>query len=76
MTAGRVTIDPAQMGGLPCIRGLRVTVSMILGQLAAGQSREQILTEYPYLEPEDISAALAYGAARVNERDLPVARTA
>jgi len=49
---------------------------MILGQLAAGQSREQILTEYPYLEPEDISAALAYGAARVNERDLPVARTA
>jgi len=64
------------MGGLPCIRGLRVTVSMILGQLAAGQSREQILTEYPYLAAEDISAALAYGAARVNERDLPVARTA
>ena len=64
------------MGGLPCIRGLHVTVSMILGQLAAGQSREQILTEYPYLAAEDISAALAYGAARVNERDLPVARTA
>jgi len=76
MTSGRITVDPAQMGGLPCIRGLRVTVSMILGQLAAGQSREQILTEYPYLAAEDISAALAYGAARVNERDLPVARTA
>jgi len=76
MTSGRITIDPSQMGGLPCIRGLRVTVSMILGQLAAGQGREQILTAYPYLEAEDISAALAYAAARVNERDLPVARTA
>lgn len=76
MTPGRITIDPNQMGGLPCIRGLRVTVSMILGQLAAGQGRDEILAEYPYLEADDISAALAYGAARVNERDLPVARTA
>ena len=76
MSLERITVDPNRMGGLPCIRDLRVTVGMILGQLAAGQSREQVLTDYPYLEDEDISAALAFGAARVNERDVPLAQTA
>lgn len=70
----RITLDPAMMGGKPCIRGLRVTVGMILGLLAAGRSREDILNAYPYLEPEDIDQSLAYGAWRVEEREvaLPV----
>ena len=63
------------MGGLPCIRGLRVTVAMILGQMAAGQNRAEVLAAYPYLEEDDITAALVYAAARVNERDVPVAQT-
>ncbi len=76
MHLDRISVDPAQMGGLPCIRGLRVTVAMILGQLAAGQSRAEVLVAYPYLEEEDITATLEYAAARVNERDVPVAQTA
>ena len=50
----RITFDPNQMGGKPCIRGLRVTVGMIVGLIASGYSREQILNAYPYLEEEDI----------------------
>lgn len=76
MLLDRITVNPDQMGGLPCIRGLRVTVSMVLGQLAAGRTRDEILADYPYLQDEDITAALAYGAARVNERDVPIARPA
>ena len=56
----RITHDPAVMGGKACIRGLRVTVGTILGLLASAHSRERILAAYPYLEPEDIDAALAY----------------
>jgi uncharacterized protein (DUF433 family) len=69
MQFARITHDPAVMGGKPCIRGLRVTVGMILGLLAAGQIRERILQAYPYLEPEDIDAALAYAAWRLEERE-------
>jgi uncharacterized protein (DUF433 family) len=76
MALDRVTVDPAQMGGLPCIRGLRVTVSMLLGQLAAGRTPADILADYPYLEQEDITAALEYAAAIVNEREVPIARPA
>lgn len=65
----RVTHNPAIMGGKPCIRGLRVTVGTILGLLASGHSRERILKAYPYLEPEDIDAALAYAAWRLEERE-------
>lgn len=57
------------MGGRPCIRGLRVTAGMILGSLATGQSGERILEAYPYLEAEDIDAALAYAAWRLEERE-------
>ena len=71
-----MTVDPAQMGGLPCIRGLRVTVSMLLGQLAAGRTPDDLLADYPYLEREDVTAALEYAAAIVNERDVPVVRPA
>jgi uncharacterized protein (DUF433 family) len=69
MEISRITHDPAVMGGKPCIRGLRVTVGTILGLLAAGQSRERILAAYPYLEPADLDAALAYAAWRMEERE-------
>ena len=76
MAYERITVDPAQMGGLPCIRGLRVTVSAVLGQLAAGQSIEDVLADFPYLEREDVYAALEYAAAAVSERELPLAQPA
>ncbi len=76
MAFERITVDPAQMGGVPCLRGQRVTVSMVLGQLAAGRTLEQLLEDYPYLEREDVTAALAYAAAIVNEREVPMARPA
>lgn len=71
----RITLDPAVMGGKPCIRGLRVTVGTIIGLLAAGRTRDEILKAYPYLEAADIDQALAYAAWRVEEREvvLPVA---
>ena len=65
----RITFDPDVMGGKACIRGLRVTVGTIMGLLAAGRSRQEILKAYPYLEPEDIDAALAYAAWRLQERE-------
>jgi len=58
----RITHDPAVMGGRPCIRGMRVTVGTVVGLLAAGRSTEEILEAYPYLEREDVQAALAYAA--------------
>jgi uncharacterized protein (DUF433 family) len=68
----RITHDPTVMGGKPCIRGLRVTVGTILALLASGKSRERILEAYPYLEPADIDAALAYAAWRLEEREEPL----
>jgi len=58
----RITVDPGKCGGRPCIRGLRVRVTDILGMLAEGVSHEEILKDFPYLEPDDIKAALAYAA--------------
>lgn len=69
----RITIDPGMMGGKACIRGMRVTVGMVLGLLATGESREKILIAYPYLEPADIDQALAYAAWRVEEREATLA---
>jgi uncharacterized protein (DUF433 family) len=60
VTFDRITHNPLQMGGRPCIRGIRVTVGLIVGLLAAGRTREDVLKAYPYLEVEDISQALAY----------------
>ena len=68
----RITLDPAVMGGKPCIRGLRVTVGTVVGLLAVGRSRDEILKAYPYLEAEDIDQALAYAAWRVDERNVPL----
>ena len=72
----RITVDPAQMGGLPCLRGMRVTVSAVVGQLAAGRTIDQVLADYPHLEREDVLAALEYAAAAVSERELPLTRPA
>ena len=72
MQFDRITHDPAIMGGKPCIRGLRVTVGTIFGLRATAQSRDRILEAYPYLEPEDIDASLAYVAWRLEEREEPL----
>ncbi len=71
MAYERITINPNQMGGLPCIRGLRIPVTTIVGQLAAGRSHDEILADFPDLEAVDIYAALEYAAAAVQERELP-----
>ena len=71
-TIDRITFNPEIMGGKPCIRGLRVTVGTIVGLIAAGRSKDEILKVYPYLEPEDIDQALAYAAWRVEEIDIPL----
>lgn len=71
----RITLDPAVMGGKPCIRGLRVTVGTVVGLLAAGRSTAQILADYPYLEEADIREALAYAAWRVEEVEYPIRQT-
>jgi uncharacterized protein (DUF433 family) len=76
MAFERITVDPARMGGVPTIRDTRVTVGMLLGQLAAGRTVDEVLTDYPYVERDDILAALEYAAAAVNEREVPVARPA
>jgi uncharacterized protein (DUF433 family) len=68
----RITFDPAVMGGKPCIRHMRVTVGTIVGLIAAGRTEQEILKAYPYLEPEDLRAALSYAAWRSEERDLPL----
>ena len=68
----RITLDPAVMGGKPCIRGLRVTVGTVVGLLAAGKTKTDILHLYPYLEAEDIDQALAYAAWRVEEQEVPL----
>jgi uncharacterized protein (DUF433 family) len=69
----RITVAPDQCGGRPCIRGLRIRVKDVLELLAAGNSQEQILADFPYLEPEDITAVLEYAA---RQADHPILRTA
>jgi uncharacterized protein (DUF433 family) len=64
----RITFDPAMMGGRACIRGMRVTVSMVVKLVAAGMSEDEILAAYPYLEREDIRAALAWAALLADEQ--------
>ena len=76
MAYERITIDPGRMRGLPCIRDTRVTVSAVLGQLAAGRSVEEVLADYPYLERADIMAALEFAADAVQEHELPLTRSA
>lgn len=68
----RIIFNAEVMGGKPCIRGMRVTVGMVIGLFASGHTREQILALYPYLEKEDINEALEYAAWRVEEIELPL----
>ena len=68
----RITFNPEIMGGKPCIRGMRVTAGLIVGLVAAGKSRPEILELYPYLEDEDITQALTYAAWRAEEIDIPL----
>lgn len=70
----RITRDPNVMGGKPCIRGMRVTVGMIVGQIGAGHSIEELLADYPYLEREDILQALRYAAWLAEEREVTLPR--
>lgn len=76
MAFERITAEPGKMGGRPCIRGMRVTVATVLGQLAAGLTLEQVLDDYPYLEKDDVLAALEFAAAMVDYREVPLARPA
>ena len=69
----RITQQPGVMGGKPCIRGMRVTVGMIVSQLGAGLTTEQILFDYPYIEREDILQAIRYAAWRSEEREILLA---
>ena len=71
----RITLDPAVMGGKPCIRDLRVTVGTVVGLLAAGHSTAHILELYPYLEEDDIREALAYAAWRTEEFESPISHS-
>ncbi len=68
----RITFNPEMMGGKPCIRGMRATVGTIVGLIASGHDKQEILKMYPYLEMEDIQEALSYAAWRVEEIEVPV----
>lgn len=72
----RITIDPDVMGGAPCIRGLRVPVATVVAMVADGMTTEEILTDLPYLEAEDVVEALHYAAEAVRARELPLTRPA
>jgi uncharacterized protein (DUF433 family) len=66
----RITQNPEVMGGKPCVRGVRVTVGMIVGQIGAGRSIDDVLIDFPYLEREDVLQALRYAAWRAEEREV------
>jgi len=68
----RITVSPLQMGGVPCLRGLRIPVATVVGMLADGMTTEEILKAYPDLRPEDIREALQFAAEAVRERELPL----
>jgi len=73
MVFHRITVNPKQMGGIPCLRGLRIPVATVVGMVADGMTEEEILESYPDLEHEDIREALRYAAEAVRERTLPLA---
>ena len=72
MTFPRITVRTDQMGGVPCIRGLRIPVATVIGMVADGMTQGEILKAYPDLEPDDIREALRYAAEAVRERELPL----
>lgn len=74
MTFTRITVRPEQMGGVPCLRGLRIPVATVVGMVADGMSTEEILAAYPDLEADDVREALAYAAETVRERRVAVTK--
>ena len=76
MRFDRITVNPNQMGGMPCIRGLRIPVATVVAMVADGMGNTEILKAYPDLEQEDITEALRYAAAAVRERELPLVNVA
>lgn len=76
MSFTRISVRADQMGGVPCIRGLRIPVATVVGMLADGMSTEEILAAYPDLESEDVREAMRYAAEAVRERELPLAASA
>jgi uncharacterized protein (DUF433 family) len=76
MRFSRITINPNQMGGIPCVRGLRIPVSIVVDMVADGMSTDEILGVYPDLDAKDVAEALRYAAAAVRERELPLAELA
>ncbi len=75
MAFTRITVDPEKMGGVPCIRGLRIPVATVVGMVAEGVDEKEILRAYPDLESEDIREALRYAAVAVREREIPLLST-
>jgi uncharacterized protein (DUF433 family) len=73
MTFDRITVRAEQMGGVPCIRGLRIPVATVVGMVADGMTTNEILAAYPDLEAADVEEALRYAAQAVQERELPLA---
>jgi uncharacterized protein (DUF433 family) len=73
MTFTRITVRPDSMGGVPCMRGLRIPVATVVGMVADGMADDEILAAYPDLEAEDIREALRYAAEALRERELPLA---
>ena len=76
MSFSRITVRPEQMGGVPCIRGMRIPVATVVGMVADGMSESEILKDYPDLEREDVHEALRFAAEAVRERELPLIKTA
>ena len=72
MNFTRITIEPDKMGGVPCIRGLRIPVATVVGMIADGMTEAEILKDYPDLEAEDIREALRFAAEALQERELPL----
>jgi uncharacterized protein (DUF433 family) len=75
MTFMRITTDPEQMNGLPCVRGVRFPVATVVAMVADGMTVDEILAEHPDLEAEDVAECLRYAAVAVQERELPLRRS-
>jgi uncharacterized protein (DUF433 family) len=73
---GRITVNPKQMGGVPCIRGLRIPVATVVGMIADGMTPDEVVRELPPLDLEDVAAALRFAADAVADREIPLQPTA
>lgn len=76
MAYERITVNPAQMGGVPCVRGMRIPVATVVAMVADGMSRQEILSAYPDLQDGDIDESLRFAADAVRERQIPIVHAA